>query len=94
MSPWPVTTGVAPRPVLLHVEVRRAVAHEGIELGEGARVQQLLDALARGELALGVLLLLGLGGRVGGQQPQLLELGELLLEGLRDVWRWLIGRGV
>ena len=53
--------GVAPGPVLLHVEVERAVADEGVELLERARVEQLLDPLARGQLALGVLLLLRLG---------------------------------
>ena len=73
---------VAPRPVLLHVEVDRAVAHERVELLEGARVEQLLDALARGVLAAGVLLLLGLGRGVRGGLAQLLELGELLLVGL------------
>ncbi len=43
--------GVAPRPVLLHVEVVRAVAHERVELLEGAGVEQLLHALARRVLA-------------------------------------------
>ena len=40
--------GVAPRPVLLHVEVVRAVADERVELLERAGVEQLLDALAGG----------------------------------------------
>ncbi len=66
--------GVAPRPVLLHVEVERAVAHERVELLERARIQQLLDPLARGHLAAGVLLLLGLGRGVHGRLAQLLEL--------------------
>ena len=43
---------VAPRAVLLHVEVVRAVAHERVELLEGAGVEQLLDPLAGGVLAL------------------------------------------
>ena len=80
--PWPVTTRVAPGPVLLHVEVGRPVPDERVELLEGAGVEQLLDPLACRVLAAGVLLLLRLGGRVGGGLAQLLELGELLLEGL------------
>ncbi len=55
---------IAPGPVLLHVEVVGAVAHERVELLEGAGVEQLLHALARRVLAARVLLLLGLGGRV------------------------------
>ena len=58
---------VAPRPVLLHVEVVGAVAHERVELLEGARVEQLLDALARRVLAARVLLLLGLRARSGSR---------------------------
>ena len=73
--------GVAPGPVLLHVEVVGAVAHERVELLEGAGVQQLLDPLPGGVLAAGVLLLLGLGGGVQRRLPQLLQLGELLLVG-------------
>ena len=83
--------GVAPGPVLLHVELVGAVAHEGVELLEGAGVEQLLDPLAGGELALGVLLLDRLlGGGVDRGLAQLLELGELLLVGLGGVlapWR-------
>ena len=75
--------GVAPRPVLLHPELVRAVADERVELLEGAGVEQLLDPLAGGVLALGVLLLdRGLGGVVDGGGAQLLELGEPLLVGL------------
>ena len=74
---------VAPGPVLLHVELVGAVAHERVELLEGAGVEQLLDALAGGVLALRVLLLDGLlGGGVDRGVAQLLELGELLLVGL------------
>ena len=47
---------VAVGAVPLHVEVVGAVAHERVELLEGARVQQLLDPLARGVLAAFVLL--------------------------------------
>ena len=75
--------GVAPRPVLLHPELVRAVADERVELLEGAGVEQLLDPLAGGVLALGVLLLdRGLGGVVDGGRLQLLELGEPFLVGL------------
>jgi hypothetical protein len=59
--PVPGDHRVAPRPVALHVEVRGAVAHVGVELLEGARVEQLLDPLAGGVLAAVVLLGLGLG---------------------------------
>ena len=57
--------GVAPGPVLLHVELVRAVADERVELLEGAGVEQLLDPLAGGVLAACVLLLdRGLGAGV------------------------------
>ena len=49
--------GVAPGPVLLHVELVRAVAHERVELLERAGVEQLLDPLAGRVLAAFVLLL-------------------------------------
>jgi hypothetical protein len=39
----------------LHAEVGAAVLDEHVELLEGALVEQQLDALARGQLALGVL---------------------------------------
>jgi hypothetical protein len=56
------------------------VAHERVELLERARVEELLYPLARGELALGVLLLDGgLGGGVDRLLPALLEQPELLL---------------
>jgi hypothetical protein len=84
MSPWPGDDGVAPRAVLLHVELERAVANVGVELLERAGVEQLLDALARRVLALRVLLLDGrLGSVVDRGVTQLLELGELLLVCLR-----------
>ena len=76
--------GVAPGPFLLHLEVVGAVADEGVELLEGARVEQLLDPLARGHLALRVLLLDRLlGGRVDRRLAQLAQVGELLLVGDR-----------
>ncbi len=74
---------VAVGPVLLHVELVGAVAHERVELLEGARVKQLLDPLPRGVLA--ALVLLGdgrLAARVDRLLADLLELGELLLVGL------------
>jgi hypothetical protein len=57
------------------------MAHERVELLEGARVEQLLHALPRCVLATSVLLLLGLGGRVQRSLAQLLQLGELLVVG-------------
>ena len=67
----------------LHAEVAAAVHHQGVELDEGARVEQQLDALAGGELALPVLALdaLRAAPHLGGAQPlqQLAELGILEL---------------
>src|SRR5262249_12093476 len=40
---------------LFHAEIARAVSDEWIELEEGTRVEQELDALMGGQLALGVL---------------------------------------
>ena len=77
---------VAPGPVLLHVELGRAVADVRVELLEGARVEQLLDPLAGRVLALRVLLLDRLLGRVVDDGvAQLLELREPLLERLRGL---------
>ena len=65
---------VAPGPLLLHVELVGPVADEGVELPERARVEQLLDPLAGGQLALRVLLLdRVLGGRVDRLVAQLLS---------------------
>ena len=47
--------GVAPRPLLAHPELDLAVPHVAVELDERARVEQLLDALAREQLALAAL---------------------------------------
>jgi hypothetical protein len=74
---------VAPRPVLVHLEVRRAVADVRVELVERARVEQLLDPLAGRVLALRVLFLDRLlGGVVDHRVAQLLQLREALLVGL------------
>ena len=78
---------VAPGPVALHVEVRRAMPDERVQLREGAGVQQPLDALARGELAAVVLLALLLGRGVDRGLAQLLQLGEAVLERLGWVLR-------
>ena len=76
--------GVAPRPVLVHLEVVGAVADEGVELLERAGVEELLDPLARGQLALGVLLFdRRLGGRVDRLLAKLAQVVELLFVGLR-----------
>ena len=76
--------GVAPGPFLLHLEVVGAVADEGVELLEGAGVEQLLDPLAGGHLALRVLLLDRLlGGGVDRRLAQLAQVGQLLLVGDR-----------
>ena len=42
--------GVAPRPVLAHVELDLAVTDEAVELDERARIEELLEPLAREEL--------------------------------------------
>src|SRR5438105_8309510 len=46
---------IAANPLLVHAEVGRAVQREHVELGERSRIEQPVDPLARGELALGVL---------------------------------------
>ena len=77
---------VSPRPLLVHLELEGPVAHERVELPERAVVEQLLHALARCQLALGMLLLdrvLGCG--VDRLEAQLLELGELLFVGFGDL---------
>ena len=61
-----------------HGEVLAAVPGQLVELGERARVEQLLDALARGALALGVLLVHGpRGARVDGLLGPPAQVGEL-----------------
>ncbi len=60
------------------------MADEGVELLEGAWVEQLLDPLASGQLALGVLLFYrGLRSGVDGLLAKLAEVVELLFVGLR-----------
>ena len=74
--------GVTPGTALLHLEVVGAMANEGVELLEGAGVEQLLDPLAGGQLALRVLLIHRLrGGGVERRLAQLAQVGELLLMG-------------
>ncbi len=67
---------VGERPVVLDAEAVRAVAGEHVELDERAGVEQLLDALARGQLAPGVLALDG--RRVARVQRLLLQLAQLV----------------
>ncbi len=77
---------VAVRAPLLHLELIGPVADEGVELLERAVVEELLDSLPSGQLALGVLL--GdrlLGGGMDRLLAELAELGELLLVCLRDL---------
>ena len=85
--PVPVTTPSPNGPALLHAEVRGAVPGEGVELHEGAGVEQHLQSLAGGVAALGVLALgrlrVGLQGRVAP-----VEVGELARGGVE------IGLGV
>ena len=73
---------VAPGPALLHLELVGAVADEGVELLERAGVEQLVDPLAGGQLALGVVLFDGLlGGRVDRLVAQLAQVLKLLFVG-------------
>ncbi len=73
---------VAPGPALLHVEVVGAVADEGVDLLERAGVEQLVDPLAGGHLALRVLLVYGLrGGRVDRLVAQFAQELKLLFVG-------------
>ena len=71
---------VPPGAPLHHPEVRVAVAHVAVELDEAARVEQLLEALAREQLAAFALALdrLRVAG-VGRLVPQLREPRELRL---------------
>jgi hypothetical protein len=58
----PGDDAVAVRPVLLHAEAGAAVPGQLVEFLERAGVEQQLDPFARGQLALGVLLLDGARG--------------------------------
>src|SRR5690606_35467260 len=61
--------GVAVRTIAVHAEGGRAVSHILVELDEAAGIDEQLEALAGGHLALGVLLLLrglfGVDDRLG-----------------------------
>jgi len=74
--------GVAPGTVLVEPELVYAVADEGVELLEGAGIEELLDPLARRVLAAGVLLGDGGLGALPRCAAKLLELLALLLVGL------------
>ncbi len=86
---------VAVRPLVLHAEGMRAMAHEFIELDERALVEQQVDALAGGHLAFGVLLL-DRGQTAGGHGfvVAVLEVGEFACRG-REVGAWFgVGHAV
>ena len=55
--PWPVTTPSPGIFCFVHAEIVAAVLDEHVPFLEGAGIEQQLQPLARGELALGVLLL-------------------------------------
>jgi hypothetical protein len=69
----------------LHAEVGAAVGDELVELDEGARVEQQVDALAGGQLAVGVLL-----GDALGPPPSSAGLWLLVASPapIIDVWVW------
>jgi hypothetical protein len=68
----------------LHPEVVRPVPGQLVELGEGARVEQPVDPLPRGHLALGVLPFHGpCRAGVNGLVPALLQDGDLAGGGVR-----------
>ena len=74
---------VAVRAVLLQAEVGGAVPGELVQLDEGALVEQRVDALAGGQLALGVLLLhRPRGAGVHGLVDAALQVGELARGGV------------
>ena len=82
IRPWPVTTA---SPQGLFFSMSNSAVRWRTKVSSSWKdslVEQLEHPLAGGELALGVLLLLGLWVGVGGLLAQLLELGELLLVGL------------
>ena len=69
---------VAQRLLLLHAEGGGAVHGQGVELHEGAGVQEQVDALAGGVLAAGVLLLDGFrAGGLLGTGLAVAEIGNL-----------------
>ena len=76
----------------LHPEVVRPVPGQFVELGEGARVEQPADPLARGHLALGVLAFHGpRRAGVNGLVPALLQDGDLAGGGVRIRYGWFAG---
>lgn len=82
------------RPVLLDAEVRRAVPGEFVQLHEGILVEQEVDALTRGQLALRVLLFhRARGTRVGRLVDTALQVRELARGGV-DVDLFRLGHRV
>lgn len=82
------------RPVLLDAEVRRTVPGELVQLHEGTLVEQEIDALARGQLALRVLLFhRARGARVGRLVDTALQVRELARGGV-DVDLFRLGHRV
>ena len=82
--PQPVTTPSPGILLFLHAEFVAAVFDEHVELLEGAFVEQEVDALARGQLALGVL------GRDALLAPARARRGALGFKGGDDVFHgWL-----
>ena len=76
----------------LHPEVVRPVPGQLVELGEGARVEQPVDPLARGHLALGMLAFHGpRRAGVNGLVPALLQDGDLAGGGVRIRYGWFAG---
>jgi hypothetical protein len=74
---------VAERALGVHPEVGRAVPDEGVQLDERARVEQLVDPLAGGLAALGVLALHRHGAaRVHRRLDPLVQVGELARGGV------------
>ena len=78
--------GVAPRPVLAHLELDLAMPDEAVELDERARVEELLEPLAREELpALALARDVRLARRMERLLAQLLEPAELRLGRVVDL---------
>jgi hypothetical protein len=69
---------VATDPPFIHVEIGRPVQGEHVELGERTGVEHPVDALTRGELALGVLRALGGAGPVDRVVPAFAQHIDLL----------------
>src|SRR6185312_1680275 len=88
---------VAGNDVLVRAEIGVAVLHEHVELLEGVRIEQQLDALAGSELALGVLRLDALFAAAGaGTFTAFFEFGEdvfheVALAGKRQIGLQIVG---